>query len=86
MKKKKLMKRHDDEKDPLDQDLSELIKNSEWKPFSEYFQFAPKDQTITLRISKDLLQQYKKLAKEKDTKYQKLIREALIDYLQKKAS
>jgi predicted transcriptional regulator len=37
-------------------------------------------------MSADLLKRYKELAKEMDTKYQKLIREALIEYLLKKAS
>ena len=59
---------------------------TKWKQFSELFQFAPKDKTITLRMSADLLNRYKELADKMDTKYQKLIREALLEYLLKKAS
>ena len=73
--------------DPLDRDMSFVFDQPEkWKEFRELFQFAPKDKTITLRMSADLLDRYKKLAKERDTKYQKLIREALLEYLLKKAS
>lgn len=89
MKKQKLKvrKRKTERKDPLDRDMSFVFNEPEkWKQFSELFQFAPKDKTITLRMSADLLNRYKKLAKERDTKYQKLIREALLEYLLKKAS
>lgn len=73
--------------DPLDRDLSFVFDDpTKWKQFSDLFQYAPKDKTITLRMSSDLLNRYKKLAKEMDTKYQKLIREALLEYLLKRAS
>jgi len=72
------------ESDPLDRDMSFVFEDpKKWKNFSDLFQFVPKDKTITLRMSTDLLNRYKKLAKDKDTKYQKLIREALIEYLVK---
>lgn len=89
MKKQKAQarKRKTESQDPLDRDMSFVFDEPEkWKQFSELFQFAPKDKTITLRMSADLLSRYKKLAKEMDTKYQKLIREALLEYLLKKAS
>lgn len=73
--------------DPLDRDMSFVFDDpTKWRQFSELFQFAPKDKTITLRMSADLLNRYKKLAKEENTKYQKLIREALLEFLMKKAS
>jgi len=89
MKKQKAhnKKRKVDFDDPLEGDMSYIFDDpSKWKKFNELFQFVPKDKTITLRMSSDLLERYKKLAKAKDTKYQKLIREALIEYLLKKAA
>lgn len=72
--------------DPVDRDFSALIKEGEWKPFNQYFQYAPKDKTLTLRVSGELLDGYKKLAGKEDKKYKKLMREALIEYLAKKVS
>ncbi len=89
MKKKKNQSKKGkiENEDPLERDMSFIFDDSaKWKKFRELFQFVPKDKTITLRMSSDLLNRYKKLAKETDTKYQKLIREALIEYLVKKAS
>ena len=89
MKKQKAQarKRKSNNQDPLDRDMSFVFDDpTKWKQFSELFQFAPKDKTITLRMSADLLNRYKELADKMDTKYQKLIREALLEYLLKKAS
>lgn len=89
MKKQKAQarKRKNNNEDPLDRDMSFVFDDpTKWKQFSELFQFAPKDKTITLRMSADLLNRYKELADKMDTKYQKLIREALLEYLLKKAS
>lgn len=89
MKKQKAQarKRKSNNQDPLDRDMSFVFNDpTKWKQFSELFQFAPKDKTITLRMSADLLNRYKELADKMDTKYQKLIREALLEYLLKKAS
>jgi predicted DNA binding CopG/RHH family protein len=70
------------EKDPLASDMSWVFeKKKEWKKFSDLFQFVPKNKSITLRISDELLKEYKKLAEKKHTKYQKLITQALIDFL-----
>jgi|JI61114BRNA_FD_contig_21_8291579_length_596_multi_7_in_0_out_0_2 predicted DNA binding CopG/RHH family protein len=89
MKKQKAQarKRKSNNQDPLERDMSFVFDDpTKWKQFSELFQFAPKDKTITLRMSADLLNRYKELADKMDTKYQKLIREALLEYLLKKAS
>lgn len=89
MKKQKAQarKRKSNNQDPLERDMSFVFNDpTKWKQFSELFQFAPKDKTITLRMSADLLNRYKELAEKMDTKYQKLIREALLEYLLKKAS
>ena len=80
-------KRKSKNQDPLDRDMSFVFDDpTKWKQFSELFQFAPKDKTITLRMSADLLNHYKELADKTKTKYQKLIREALLEYILKKAS
>lgn len=73
-------------KDPLDRDLSFIMEKGKWVRLSDLFQLQPKNKTITLRISEDLLNEIKKLAKRKDTNYQKLIRETLIDLVIRKAS
>lgn len=89
MKKQKAQarKRKSKNQDPLDRDMSFVFDDpTKWKQFSELFQFAPKDKTITLRMSADLLNRYKELADKTKTKYQKLIREALLEYILKKAS
>ena len=80
MKKQKAVSKNK-EIDPLEGDLSEVIKNAEWKKFSDYFHIVKKDKTITLRVSDDVLQKFKKLAKKKDTKYQKLVYEAMVQYI-----
>jgi predicted DNA binding CopG/RHH family protein len=80
MKKQKPLNKNS-EIDPLDGDLSEVIQNADWKKFSDYFHFAKKDKTITLRVSDDILKKFKKLAKKKETKYQKLVYEAMVQYI-----
>jgi predicted DNA binding CopG/RHH family protein len=41
------------------------------------FEFAPKDKSITLRVSTELLDAVQAEAKRRRTNYQKLIREAI---------
>lgn len=41
------------------------------------FEFAPKDATISLRLSKDLLEAVKKASGERGIGYQKFIRESI---------
>ena len=45
-----------------------------------------KNKTITLRVSDDLLNEVKKIAKDEEIDYQKLIRNIIIEYVAKKAS
>jgi predicted DNA binding CopG/RHH family protein len=73
-------------KDPLAGDLSDLFGKGKWVRFNDLFRLQPKNKTITIRISEDLLNEIKKLAKKEDTNYQKLIRDTLIDLILKKAS
>jgi predicted DNA binding CopG/RHH family protein len=63
----------------LSQDLSEYLTSENFKanftPVS--FEFAPKDTTISIRLSKGLLDAVKKASAERGIGYQKFIRESL---------
>jgi predicted DNA binding CopG/RHH family protein len=86
-KKSKLPNKKKTDADPVERDFSFIFDSpQDWLRLKELIKHLPKDKTITLRLSSNLLDQYKKLAEEQDTKYQKLIHEALIEYLAKKAS
>ena len=75
------------EADPLDRDMSFLLKEKgKWVRLNELFQIQKKNKTITLRVSDDLLKEVKKIAKDEDMDYQKLIRNIIIEYVAKKAS
>lgn len=75
------------EADPLDRDMSFLLKEKgKWVRLNELFQIQKKNKTITLRMSDDLLNEVKKIAKDEDMDYQKLIRNIIIEYVAKKAS
>jgi len=58
--------------DPLEGDLSELLKSSQWQRVR--FELKPKNKTITLRLSEDLLNAVKKQADKEGLDYQKFIR------------
>ncbi len=47
------------------------------------FEFAPKDKSITLRVSNVLLTAVQSAAKRRGINYQKLIREAIEQFLKK---
>ena len=75
------------EADPLDRDMSFLLKEKgKWVRLNELFQIQKKNKTITLRVSDDLLNEVKKIARDEDVDYQKLIRNIIIEYVAKKAS
>lgn len=75
------------EADPLDREMSFLLKEKgKWVRLNELFQIQKKNKTITLRVSDDLLNEIKKIAKDEDMDYQKLIRNIIIEYVAKKAS
>ena len=74
------------ERDSLSKDLSNLMEKGKWVRFNELFELQPKNKTITLRVSDDLLNEIKKLAEKKDINYQKLIRNTLIEMVSRKAS
>ena len=67
----------------LKKDLSEYISPENFKQTS--FEFAPKDKSITLRVSSELLDAVQTAAKRRRTNYQKLIRKAIENFLKKAA-
>lgn len=81
MKRTKKAKKN--EKDPLAGDLSHLFDELEWKKVR--FEFKPKNKTITLRISEELLDAIKEKAEREGLDYQKWIRNSLEESLHKSA-
>ena len=81
MKRSKKIKKAD--RDPLAGDLSHLFDQLEWKKIR--FEFKPKNKTITLRISEDLLVAIKERAETEGLDYQKWIRNSLEESLHKSA-
>ena len=67
----------------LKRDLSEYFSTENFKLTS--FEFAPKDKSITIRVSSELLEAVQTVAKKRKTNYQKLIREALERFLKEAA-
>jgi predicted DNA binding CopG/RHH family protein len=65
--------------DPLDGDLSEVISQAQFK--KTLLTYAPKDSTVTLRVPQALVDKAKAVAKKKGVKYQRLMRDALADFL-----
>ena len=61
--------------DPLSGDLSHLFENGGWQRVR--FELKPKDKTVTIRMSEDLLNAVKDEADEYGLEYQKFIRIAL---------
>lgn len=68
----------------LSADLSSLINQDNFTTTT--FEFAPKDCTISLRVSESLLSAVKASSKRRGISYQKFIRQALEDALRKKAA
>lgn len=67
----------------LKRDLSDYISPENFKLTS--FEFSPKDKSITLRVSNKLLDAVQSAAKRRGVNYQKLIREAIEQFLKKAA-
>jgi predicted DNA binding CopG/RHH family protein len=68
-------------KDLLKKDLSDYLSSENFALTS--FEFAPKDKSITLRVSNELLDAVQSAAKQRGINYQKLIREAIEQFLKK---
>jgi predicted DNA binding CopG/RHH family protein len=65
----------------LKKNPTDFISNENFKLTS--FEFAPKDKCITLRVSTKLLDAVQSTAKQRGINYQKLIREAIEQFLKK---
>ena len=59
----------------LSQDLSPYIHQENFKPMR--FELKPKNETVTIRMSEELLKSLKKKSKKQGIHYQKLIRQAI---------
>ncbi len=83
--KKRLPKMKTDRavKDLMKKDLSDYLSPESFTLTS--FEFAPKDKSITLRVSTSLLSAVQSAAKRRGVDYQKLIREAIEQFLKKVA-
>jgi predicted DNA binding CopG/RHH family protein len=65
----------------INKDLSQFLNKDNFHPTT--FEIAPKNKTVTIRFSEELLKSVKFLAKEKGIDYQKLIRQAVEDFIKK---
>lgn len=82
MKKKlKEIKTDEEVEDLLSEDLSDYIHKENFKKTT--FEFAPKDKSITIRISDPLLNSVQAIAEKKGVPYQRIIRQAIEEYLKK---
>jgi len=69
--------------DPLSTDLSGLFDKAGWSKVR--YELKPKNKTITLRISEELLSAIKEKAEQQGLDYQKWIRNSLEESLSKSA-
>ena len=81
--KKKLPKITTDKEaeDVLSEDLTSYINKNNFKRTT--FEFAPKDKSITIRISDPLLNSVQEVAEKQGVPYQRIIRQAIEEYLKK---
>jgi predicted DNA binding CopG/RHH family protein len=81
---KKILKKITTDKqaeDILNKDLSAYIHKDNFKQTT--FEFAPKDKSITIRISDPLLNSVQSAAEKQGVPYQRIIRQAIEEYLKK---
>lgn len=81
--KKIEVKKKSSKRDPLERDLSHLFDKKGWKQVK--FELKPKDKSITLRLSEEMLNAIKARAEDEGLDYQKWIRSSLEDALNKSA-
>lgn len=83
---KRLKKMKTDKKaiDPLNKDLTGYLTKDKFKAIE--FDIQPKDKSVTLRMSSQLLEAFKRKANQEGVNYQKLMRKALENFLKKSAS
>jgi predicted DNA binding CopG/RHH family protein len=78
MKKKFPILKTDEEAEAfLQQDLSDYLHAGNFVPMRSRFEFQPKEKSINLRISQDLLKAVQAKAKREGIPYQRYIRQAL---------
>jgi predicted DNA binding CopG/RHH family protein len=71
------------EEDPLKGDLSSILGEKGWKKVK--FELKPKNKSITIRMSEEMLDAIKAKAEEEGLDYQKWIRSSIEDALNKSA-
>ncbi len=69
--------------DPLERDLSSLFDKKGWKKVR--FELRPKNKSITIRISEEMLEAIKAKAEDEGLDYQKWIRSSIEDALNRSA-
>jgi predicted DNA binding CopG/RHH family protein len=69
--------------DPLDKDLTSLFDKKGWKKIR--FELKPKNKSITIRISEEMLEAIKAKAQDEGLDYQKWIRSSIEDALNRSA-
>lgn len=74
-KKLPVFKTDKEAEDFLDQDLSDYISSENFAPFQ--FEYRPKQKSINLRISEELLSAVRSEARRRGIPYQRYIRQAL---------
>ena len=77
------LKSDSDAKKFLRQDLTDYLTPENFALTS--FEFAPKNKSITIRVSNELLQAVQTVAKQRGMDYQKLIRQAIERFLREAA-
>lgn len=80
---KKNSKKKNSGEDPLKGDLSTLLMSKGWKHVK--FELRPKNKSITIRLSEEMLEAIKARAEEEGLDYQKWIRGSIEDALNKSA-
>jgi len=83
MKNKKKNIKKCNQLDPLKGNLSSLLGKNGWKRIK--FELKPKNKSITIRISVEMLKSIKAKAEEEGLDYQKWIRSSIEDALNKTA-
>lgn len=68
--------------DPLEGDLSELMKEADWR-VAKFELTKPKTETITMRVSKELLKEIKGEAKKRGLDYTKFMRILIENYIRR---
>jgi len=67
----------------LEEDISEYINQENFKEV--HFELQPKDKSVTLRLSSQMLDSFRAKADKEGINYQKLMRKALEAFLKKTA-